>query len=89
MKKIAIYLHKNGKLIEKQEIVYKNDPTYFASPMVVSVWKDLSDEMRKEDWKIILTDAIIRGALPLEIKRVGLEKGLTEADIEKIWETKR
>jgi hypothetical protein len=85
----AIYLHKNGKLIEKQEIVYKNDPAYFASPMVVSVWKDLSDDTSKEDWKLILTDAIIRGALPLEIKRVGLENGLKMSDIEKIWETRR
>lgn len=81
----AIYLHQNGSLIEKNEIVYKNDPDYFISPMVMKVWY-VTDQT---DWKSLLKDAIIKGALPLEVKRVGLENNLTEHDIDDIWSTKR
>jgi len=81
----AIYLHQNGSLIEKSERVYSSDPDYFISPMVMKVWY-VTDNT---DWKTLLKDAIIKGALPLEVKRVALENNLTDKDIEDIWSTKR
>jgi len=81
----AIYLHQNGSLIEKSERVYLSDPDYFISPMVMKVWY-VTDTT---DWKSLLKDAIGKGALPLDVKRVGLENNLTEHDIEDIWSTKR
>lgn len=85
MKNYAIYLHSNGSLIEKPEIVYKSDSNYFTSPFVMKVWYIQDDT----DWKSLLRDAIIKGALPLEVKRVALEKGLSEKDVNDIWETPR
>ena len=85
----AIYLHSNGSLIPKPEIVYKNNPSYFSSPYVMKVWY-ITDDFKKDDWIMMLTDAIGKGALPLDIKEVGMNMGgLTEKDIEKIWETPR
>lgn len=84
----AIYLHSNGNLIEKPKIVYESDPSYFTSPFVMKVWYR-TNEYKKEDWQMMLTDALIKGALPLEVKRVGLEKGLSENEVESIWEVRR
>ena len=84
----AIYLHSNGNLIEKRAVVYNSDPSYFTSSFVMKVWHRIN-EYKKEDWRMMLIDAIIKGALPLEIKRVGLENGLSEEDINKIWKTRR
>lgn len=84
----AIYLHSNGSLIEKTAIVYNLDPSYFTSPFVMKVWYRVN-EYQKDDWVMMLKDAIGKGALPLEIKRVGLENGLTNNDIEEIWKIKR
>lgn len=86
--KYAIYLHQNGKLIKKNEIVYQSDPSYFSSPFVMKVWY-ITNNFKKDDWMMFLKDAIIKGALPLEIKRVGLENGLKQSDIDKVWETPR
>lgn len=83
----AIYLHQNGKLIRKHEIAYKDDPSYFSSPMVMKVWY-ITPTYTKDDWIAMLIDATIKGALPLE-KRVGLENKLSELDVNKIWETRR
>jgi hypothetical protein len=87
MKK-AIYLHNNCRLIEKPEIAYRNDNSYFTSPFVMKVWF-FDDNSTKEDYKMFLTDALIKGALPLEVKMVGLENGLKESDIEKIFKVRR
>ena len=76
----AIYLHSNGSLIEKRAIVYNSDPSYFTSSFVMKVWHRIN-EYKKEDWRMMLIDAIARGALPLEIERVGLEKGLSKQEI--------
>lgn len=84
----AIYLHKNHTLIERPEIVYRNDPSYFNSPMVLKVWF-ITEDYKKDDWISMLTDAMVKGALPLDVKRIGLENGLSEKDINKIWEVRR
>lgn len=40
------YLHINGLLIRKPQIVVDSDPTYFDSPYVQKVWKiDLDDKV--------------------------------------------
>ena len=82
----AIYLHQNGSLIVKPEIVYASDPSYFSSPYVMKVWY-ITDDFTKEDWKMLLMDAITKGALPLDIKTIGKNGGLSETDINKILET--
>lgn len=84
----AIYLHKNGSLIKKRGIVYENDPSYFSSPMVMKVWHR-TNEYKKNDWMMMLTDAIVKGALPLEIKRVALENNLSDAEVKRIFKTRR
>ena len=53
--------------------------------MVMKVWY-VTDNT---DWKTLLKDAIIKGALPLEVKRVALENNLTDKDVEDIWSTKQ
>jgi len=81
----AIYLHSNGSLIIKPEIVYQNDPSYFSSPYVMKVWY-ITDKFTKEDWIMMLVDALGQGALPSEVKEVGINIGhLTNEDIDDIY----
>jgi len=58
----AIYLHTNGNLIHKPNIVYANDPEYFDSPFVQRVWYVNPREWNIKDYTAMLEDAKAMGA---------------------------
>ena len=48
MRKGYYYLHINGQLIFKPDIVVESDPYYFYSPLVRKVWKIENEDQYKE-----------------------------------------
>lgn len=90
MKKIikAYYLHTNHSLIEKQAIVFQSDPSYFSSPFVLKVWY-IYENQTKEEIKSFLYDAMIKGALPLDVKKIAEEYNLSKKDIDDLWKIPR
>lgn len=73
------YLHENGDLIFKPQMVVESDPNYFDSPFVKRVWSlDLTD--RKCAWKIVL-EALANGANQSRVRELADKWGIIRTDL--------
>ena len=72
------YLHTNGDLIYKPEIVMQDDPNYFDSPFVKKVWPITLNE-RATAYTLLL-DAEAMGARQERIHKLKAKWKITEED---------
>jgi len=84
----AYYLHTNHELIYKPAVVFSSDPSYFSSPFVLKVWY-ITTDFKKYDWEAFLTDALMKGALPLRVKELAEHARLPQKTIDHMFSIPR
>lgn len=74
------YLHTNGDLIWKPEIVVDTDPQYFDSPFVKHVWRVPADSDRDVPWTLLL-ESLAMGANLDRVKELANKWGCDGKDL--------